>query len=159
MRITSPAFSEGSAIPKRHTGFGEDLSPEIRIDGLPESAASVAVLLEDLDVPFAGSLPHWIIWNILPTAVIPEGIPFGETLTAEAGDCLAGAVQGAAWGKHLYRGPKQPFFINKAHRYRFTVYALDKRLSLPASEGKNGFLSAAEGSIIDKAELTGVYKP
>lgn len=80
--IKSPSFTEGGTIPKKHTGFGEDISPEFRIEGINENTQSLAIILDDLDVPFSGELCHWIIWNILKTDFIPENIEYGAQVKA-----------------------------------------------------------------------------
>ena len=36
LAITSPAFKDGEYIPKKYTGRGEDISPELNIDSRPE---------------------------------------------------------------------------------------------------------------------------
>ena len=106
MIVTSVGFGNNEMIPKQHTGFGEDLSPELVLKGIPEETVSIAIIMDDLDVPFVREFPHWIIWNIPPIAVIPREIPKGCTMN----DPIC-AVQGKAWGRHVYRGPKQPSFI------------------------------------------------
>jgi len=42
MKPFSPASENNGAIPRRHTGFGEDLSPELRVSGIPAAAVSLA---------------------------------------------------------------------------------------------------------------------
>ena len=152
LNLSCPSFSQSGEIPKRHTGFGEDVSPRIDISGLSCEVKTLAVIMDDLDVPFFGELNHWIIWNIPPTEVIPENIPYGA-------DCPNGAKQGTAYGKNRYRGSKQPPFIKNAHRYRFCVYALDCALELPVSSRKDDLQQAMSGHILQSGELIGWYKP
>ena len=153
MTVTSPAFEDNGRIPRKHTGFGEDISPELSLNDVPEKTVSYAVILDDLDVPFRKSFNHWIIWNIPVTDVIPEGLPQGAVIREPIPAC-----QGMAWGKHRYRGPKQPFFIKKEHRYLFTVYALDRRLELPGTSGKKELIDAMRGHVLAEASITGRYK-
>lgn len=154
MIVTSLGFGNNEMIPKQHTGFGEDISPELILKDIPEGTVSIAIVMDDLDVPFAREFPHWIIWNIPPIAVIPQGIPKGDTIN----DPIR-AVQGKAWGRHVYRGPKQPPFIHKAHRYRFSVFAIDRMLDLSPGANKGQLLQAMSGHVIEKAELVGIYDP
>ncbi len=151
--LTSPAFSEGGAIPAKHTGFGADLSPELRLEGLTPEAVSLAVLMDDLDIPFCPAYSHWLVWNLPPAETIPEGVPFGAELPA-----LGDAVQGVGYGKHRYRGPLPPFFEPRRHRYRFTVLALDARLELPPESRRRDLMRAAEGHILQQAQLTGYFR-
>lgn len=97
--IRCPSFSENGEIPKKHTGFGEDISPEFSIRGLLDEVKTLAVIMDDLDVPFTKEYNHWIIWNINSETVIAENIPYGA-------ECPNGARQGLAYGKNRYRGPK-----------------------------------------------------
>ena len=155
MTVNSPAFKNNDPIPKQYTGFGEDVSPELVLDDVPNEAASIAIVLDDLDVPFTKEFTHWIIWNISPlTRIIPKAIPKGEVT-----DFPIRAIQGNAWGRHVYRGPKQPPFIRKAHRYRFSVYALDTVLDISPDSDKNMLSQALSDHVIAEAELIGIYDP
>lgn len=145
MIIKSRAFMNGF-IPTKHTGFGDDISPELTIIDAPDETISFAIVLDDLDVPLRKSFNHWIVWNIPKTEVIPEGLS------------EINAIQGIAWGKNRYRGPKQPFFIKKEHRYVFTVYALDCMLNISEKSNKKALLSAMNGHILTDATLIGKYK-
>lgn len=149
----SSVFAPNGEIPLRHTGFGEDLSPELRLEGLCREAKSLAVLMDDLDVPFCERYNHWLIWNLPVQSIIPEGIPHGEKLPE-----LGNARQGIAYGKHCYRGPFPPFFIRRMHRYLIEVYALDALLELPATAQKNDLLRAMQGHILQQGCLEGNYQ-
>lgn len=153
MIVSSTAFENNGMIPQKHTGFGDDLSPELIITDVPKDAVSLAIILEDLDVPFRKAFTHWIIWNIPVTDVIPEGLPCGSMICEPISAC-----QGVAWGKHRYRGPKQPFFIRKEHRYVFTVYALDYRLDISEQSRKKDLIDAMQGHIEAEARLIGRYQ-
>ena len=152
LHVTCPAFGKDGLIPKRHTGFGEDISPRFSIDGLQDEVKTLAIIMDDLDVPFSGALNHWLIWNLPPENTIAEDIPYGA-------ECPNGARQGLAYGKNRYRGPKQPPFIKKAHRYRFCVYGLDCALELPAASRKKDLMQAMSGHILQSGEITGWYQP
>ncbi len=152
LSITCPSFGQDGQIPKKHTGFGEDVSPEFCIEGLSPDAVSLSVVMDDLDIPVLGELCHWLIWNIPVSGSIAENIPHGAALPD-------GSRQGVGYGKHGYRGPKQPPFIKKEHRYRFTVYGLDCLLQLSPDAKKPGLLKAMDGHVMQTGELIGRYKP
>ena len=164
MIIRSKSFENDGTIPLKHTGFGEDLSPELTISDAPYDAVSFAVILDDLDVPFTKTFTHWIVWNIPGTKVIPEGLSKGTVIIPEGlpyGAVISepiDACQGMAWGKHRYRGPKQPVFIRNEHRYVFTVYALDCRLDIPEASGKDDLIDAMRGHILAEANIIGKFK-
>lgn len=153
LRLTSPAFQDGGAIPKRYTGFGEDLSPALCLSGLCDTAVSVALVLEDLDVPLCKTYCHWLIWNLPPMAEIPEGIPHGQIVLS-----LGKAVQGVGYGSHCYRGPYPPPFLRKAHRYVFRAYALDCLLDLPPAAQRRALMKAMSGHILQEASLLGTFR-
>ena len=80
MIVRSNSFENNAMIPKKHTGFGEDLSPELILSDIPKEAVSLAIILDDLDVPWKRDYNHWIAWNIPNTEIIPEGLPKGAKL-------------------------------------------------------------------------------
>lgn len=153
MKVSSKSFENNELIPKKHTGFGEDLSPEFQISDVPEGTVSLAVIMDDLDVPWTKNYNHWIVWNIPNTEIIPEGLPKGTEISEPIKAC-----QGIGWGKNGYRGPKPPFFLKKAHRYVFYIYALDTELALSVKSKKKALLDAMKGHVLDRATLTGLYK-
>lgn len=154
MRLTSKAFENLNNMPVRYTGFGEDVSPELQIEDIPEETVSMAIIMDDLDVPVVNTFTHWIAWNIPPVSKIPEAIPRGEQITEPIP-----MVQGVAWGKHVYRGPKQPPFLRKPHRYRFTVYALSSMLDIPVSSNKAQLKEGIDRYLLEQAELSMTFCP
>lgn len=153
MIVTSKAFENNERIPLKHTGFGEDVSPELTIRGIPDRTISLTIILDDLDVPWTREFTHWIAWNIPKTDVIPEGLPKGAEIREPIHAC-----QGIAWGKNGYRGPKQPFFIRNEHRYAFKVYALDCLLELSRDANKKKLLNAMKGHVLAEAKIIGTYQ-
>jgi len=149
LTVTSSAFENLGAIPDKHTGHGEDISPDLQLSELMESAVSIAIIMDDLDVPWKSNYTHWVIWNIPAVTYIPEGISHGEAVLE-----LYGAVQGVAYGHNRYRGPMPPF---GTHRYQFHVFVLDTTLDLDSSCGKSDLLDAIEGHILQYGTLTGWY--
>lgn len=151
--ITSPSFVNNGPMPKRHTGFGPDESPAFQISGLSEAVVSIAVVMDDLDIPLIRAYNHWLIWNLPAAAEVPGNIPAGVEAPA-----LGGAVQGHGYGKHRYRGPKQPVFVRNTHRYVFRFYALDCRLRLASTARRRDLLAAMEGHILQQGSITGTYR-
>ncbi len=149
--ISSSDFENEGWMKDKNAGYGEDVSPELRIDGLPSGAKSLVITLDDLGHPIQPGFNHWIAWNITPVNVVPESIPRGAII-----DLPIHVEQGMAYGKHCYRGPKPPFNWN--HRYVFTVYALDCFLELSENSDKEKVLAAAGGHILAQGELFGRYQ-
>lgn len=143
MELSSPAFKDGEMIPRKFTCDGENISPALAWSGVPEDAASVALLVEDPDAP-RGTFTHWIYHEIPATQnELPEG-------------GLPGARQGQNdFRRPGYGGPCPP--PGAAHRYVFRLYALDVHPALDPGAGRQDFLNAIQGHILAQAELTGRY--
>jgi len=143
LSISSPAFENGRPIPPRFTADGIDVSPELRIDGLPVGTASLALIMDDPDAPM-GTWVHWVVWNIpADTAAIEEG--------SEPGGSTGGRN---SWGRTGYGGPAPP---SGTHRYFFKLFALDNVLDLPPTADKAALEGAMEGHVLATAELMGTY--
>ena len=149
--ITSSKFGNNGWIPDYCSGYGEDKSPDIRVDGIPDGTQSFAVIMDDLDHPVFKEFNHWVAWNIPCLDVIPGELPRGGAI-----DSPIHAEQGVGYGKHVYRGPKPPF--NGKHRYRITVFALDDLMKLNPNSRKKDLLKAIDGHVLAKGELLGVYQ-
>jgi Raf kinase inhibitor-like YbhB/YbcL family protein len=149
--LTSPAFTEEESIPLECSARGADVSPELHLHGLCEGAVSLAVTMDDASHPLFPNYNHWVIWNIPAQEVIPPGIPRGASVPA-----LGGAIQGVAYGRHRYKGPKPPLRAN--HTYVFTVYALDCTIPLGPENRRESLKRAMNGHILQSAILTGKFQ-
>ena len=141
LKITSTAFEEEAMIPSRFTCEGENISPALAIENLPEGARSLAIIMEDPDAP-NGTFDHWLIWNLPIKNKIEENTKAG----------VAGAN---GFGKNGYGGPCPP---SGTHRYFFRVYALDRELDLTAGASKELLLEAIDDHIMAMGELMRKYK-
>ncbi len=148
--LTSTAFRDGAAIPVKHTCDGVDTSPQLAWSGGPAGTRSFALIADDPDAP-AGSWVHWVVYN-LPAAVaeLPENVAKVEALD------LGGARQGRNdFRRPGYGGPCPP--PGPAHRYFFTLYALDVPLTLKAGAQSKDVKTAMEGHVLGSAQLMGTY--
>ena len=151
--LTSPAFNNGEVIPSKYTCDGEDVSPELRIAGGPDGTKSLALLMDDPDVPRVlredGTFDHWVLFNIPPeTGVIAEG----------AGSGSVGVKGNNTRGATAYTGPcPPPQYEPKEHRYFFSLYALDSMLALAEGASKEAVKATMKGHLLAKAELMGRY--
>ncbi|XP_078435891.1 PEBP (phosphatidylethanolamine-binding protein) family protein [Wolffia australiana] len=156
-RLVSPAFHDGQRIPRKYTGELHDLSPPLEFYGVPGGAASLALVVEDVDAPTPESrlVPwtHWVVVNIAPAA---KGFAEGFSGRTEHGDRdHDGAVEGLNdWKQPGWRGPKAP---TSGHRYRFRLFALDCVLHLGHKVTKDKLLDAIDGHVIAEADLTGIF--
>ena len=85
MKLTSTAFADGEKLPKEFAKMGANRIPPLKIEGVPNGAKSLALIMHDPDAPCAGGFYHWTLWNIPPetTAIgdgaVPRGAVEGKT--------------------------------------------------------------------------------
>ena len=143
MKIINPAFEDGGTIPERFSKNGQNVSPELRIQGTPAEAKSLALIVDDPDAP-VGLFTHWLVWNIDP-----------QITDIAEGSAPAGAVQGKNdFGEIGYGGPQQP---SGTHRYYFKVFALDRTLDLKTGAKRKEVDAAMKGHVITQGQLMGRY--
>lgn len=149
IKVTSKSFKEGEMIPAKFTCDGDDISPDIAWDKIPEGTKSFAIIADDPDAPHK-TWVHWVIFNISPDKKeLLEHMSSNESL-------LNGAKQGVNdFGKTGYNGPCPP--PGNPHRYYFKVYALDSVLQLGPRAQKPDLVKAMEGHVIGHGELMGKY--
>jgi Raf kinase inhibitor-like YbhB/YbcL family protein len=149
LRITSSAFEEGALIPPKYTCDGENVSPPLKWETVPEGTKSIALISDDPDAPM-GTWVHWVLFNVPgETKELAENVPPDKTLTN-------GASQGTNdFRKIGYGGPCPP---GGTHRYFFRIYALDAQIDLPAGATKPELLKAIQGHILGQGQLMGKYK-
>ncbi len=154
MNIESDAFSDGSLIPVRYTGDGDDISPGLSFTGIPAGARELALIVDDPDAPRAEPWVHWVIYK-MPASV--AGLPEGVAPSGGAAPPV-GTVQGPNdFGEEEYGGPAPPVG-HGVHHYHFRLYALDADLDLPVGLGKSQLLEAIEGHVLATAEFVGTYE-
>jgi len=139
--VKSPAFENNKLIPSKYTCDGEDVSPPLTIDNIPEKTQCLALVIEDHDAP-AGLWVHWVVWNIPPTNAIKENsVPGTEGLNTNK--------------KRSYHGPCPP---SGTHRYFFKVYALDTKLNISGLTEKEVLENAMQSHVVAQGELIGLYR-
>jgi len=157
IEISSTAFAEGEPIPKKYTGEGEDVSPPLAWDKLPEGTRQLALICDDPDAPTPEPWVHWVIYKIPADA---GGLAEGVAQDAEPAD-PAGACQGKnSWtdGQTIgYRGPMPPPG-HGTHRYFFKLYALDEPLAIGPGVDKQTLLEKMSGHVIGRGQLMGTYE-
>ncbi len=151
--LKSEAFADGGEIGIKYTCEGDNVSPDLYWQGLPESTQSLVLIVDDPDAPDPAAprmvWDHWILYNLPPTM---GGLPEG----GDPADLPPGCGQGInSWGRTGYGGPCPPI---GRHRYFHRLYALDTRL--PEELGtptKDDLLLAMEDHILARTELVGTY--
>jgi phosphatidylethanolamine-binding protein (PEBP) family uncharacterized protein len=51
MTLSSPAFQQNGRIPSKYTCEGEDVSPPLAWEGVPDGAKSLVLIIDDPDAP------------------------------------------------------------------------------------------------------------
>lgn len=143
MKIRSSAFDDNQKIPSIYTCDGNNINPPLQISEVPDNAESLALIMDDPDAP-NGTFLHWMMWNIPPDLVEiaendwPEGADQGENGAGELG----------------YLGACPPSGI---HHYHFKLFALNIKLDATSNITKSELEKEIDGSLIEKAELVGIY--
>jgi Raf kinase inhibitor-like YbhB/YbcL family protein len=141
--VTAPAFQAGGDIPPKFTCNGTNVNPALKINGVPNAAKSLALIVDDPDAP-RGLFTHWIVWNIDP-----------KTTDIAENSAPAGGIQGTNdFGKRNYGGPCPP---SGTHRYFFKVFALDTKLDLKPSARRAELDAAMRGHTLAQGELMARY--
>ncbi len=148
LTIESSAFSTGEEIPKKYGYKNDNVSPPIKIRGVPSGTKSLALIMEDPDAMKAvGKVwVHWVIWNIDPTI-----------LEISEGSLPSGSIEGKTDFDEIgYGGPAPP---DKRHTYIFKLFALKTKLDLKKGSSKAQLENAMNGKILDQAILKGTFAP
>lgn len=147
--LRSPAFEPWKSIPTKYTLDGDNISPPLMWNGVPEGTKSLALIVDDPDAP-TGTWVHWVLYNLPGNiSVLPEGIPPQETIEH-------GAFQGVNDFKEVgFGGPSPP--PGEMHRYFFKLYALDFKVNLSPGATKEALVKSLVGHIMDCTELIGRY--
>ena len=141
LSVSSSAFENNKLIPSKYTCDGEDVNPPLTIEGVPDGAKSLVLIVDDPDAPM-GTFDHWVVWNIPPTSKIEE-------------NAVPGTEGVNDFRKRSYGGPCPPY---GTHRYFFKVYALDTKLDLSPNSRKKDVEKAMQGHVLAKGELIGLYR-
>jgi Raf kinase inhibitor-like YbhB/YbcL family protein len=154
MRLTSPAFDDQGLMPRQFAAEGGNVSPPLSWDGLPAGTKSLALMVEDIDIPLPKFLMRtWVHWVVSDIPAGSPGLP--EGIARDAG-VPGGGVQGRT--SYLRPGWGGPAPIRGEHRYVFRLFALDCILGLPARKARKAALVARmEGHVLARAELVGKY--
>ncbi len=145
IRVTSPAFADGAAIPARYSCHGANIPPALGWTGVPRGAVALALVLDDPDA-VGGLYIHWVVTDIPPTT----------TGTAEGAAPAGGQVGANSGGNRAYLGPCPPRGSG-VHHYRFTLYVLPGRLGLPPTAPARQAVAAITRAATGQGRLVGTF--
>ena len=150
LTLTSSAFAHNEPIPRLYTCQGRDISPPLAWSGVPATAKSLVLIVDDPDAPDPAhprmTWVHWLLYNLpVDCTALPEAV---KTLPA-------GTLEGINdWKRTGYGGPCPPI---GRHRYFFKLYALDCVLPDLRFPTKSVLEGAMQGHVIAEAQLIGTY--
>jgi Raf kinase inhibitor-like YbhB/YbcL family protein len=153
--VTSSSFTEGASIGLDNvfTGCGgKNVSPQLSWSGFPSGTKSFAVSCFDPDAPTGTGYWHWLTFNI----------PANVTSLAAGAGTNASAAGGKSgyndYGISSYGGPCPPKG-DGAHRYIFTVYALDVESIDGANDKTTGatLMFMMRGHLLATGAITGQF--
>ncbi|HTW84330.1 MAG TPA: YbhB/YbcL family Raf kinase inhibitor-like protein [Candidatus Sulfotelmatobacter sp.] len=137
--LRSDAFADGGPMPRSHA------SPHLAWSGAPPETQTLALVVEDVDVPFPRPFVHAVAYDIEPSTCELASGALESTRTTMGFN----GVQ-----RRAYIWPS-PIPGHGAHRYVFTLLAVDfvPRFDQPPTRGR--LLDAIAGHVVALGELTG----
>lgn len=144
MQIKSSLFQHGEPIPVKYTCLGPNINPSLLFEDVPQGTESLVLIFEDVNAT-PKPWTHWMLFNIPPT-----------TTTINEGSIPEGATEGLANNHSFgYEGPC-PKYFKGTHHYWYRLYALNKKLDLPAATEREEVEQKMQDHIIAQAELLGL---
>lgn len=151
--LTSGAFQHGADIPRKYTCQADNVSPPLSWEGVPETAQSLVLIIDDPDAPDPKAPKmtwvHWLLYNIPADCT-----GLAEDITTA--HLPAGTLEGLNdWNRTGYGGPCPPV---GRHRYFHKLYVLDAVLTNPKHPTKAKLEASMRSHVIAQAELVGTYQ-
>jgi Raf kinase inhibitor-like YbhB/YbcL family protein len=154
LRVNSPAFANGKAIPKKYTVDGANVSPPLAWGEGPTQTKGFVLIVEDPDVRGKEPFVHWIVYAIPATQTsLSEGASSVTVQQASLGTAKEGKN---SKGLMSYVGPEPA--PGKPHHYVFQVFAVDAPLDLAAGATKKQVLEEMKGHVLTQGEVVGTYQ-
>lgn len=152
LELRSASFS-GDTIPNAYSSCDgqRNVSPQLSWSAPPEGTQSFALVVIDRDSPLGWNFVHWVLYDLpADKRELPEAIAKQEQLPD-------GSRQGRnGYDKTGYVGPCPPG--HSAHRYVFTLFALDTKLNLPSGASKKQVMKGIKGHVLASGELIGKFQ-
>ena len=151
--VASLAFADHAPLPANCTADGDGRSPPLHWTGVPASATSVVLIVEDADSP----TPHPLV-HAIAIGLAPEDGSLRQGALDSDDDAPAEARLGR--NSYLQHGwlPPDPPPGHGAHRYAFQVFALADGQALPEAPGRDALMEALQARAIASGLLIGTYE-
>lgn len=154
INLKSPVFLNQEEIPKKYTQEGENLSPPLEWNNVPNKTKEIVIICDDSDIENPVPWVHWVLYGISPKLKkIPTGIKKKKNVLLKGSSF--NVFQGVnSFKNNGYDGPKQ--ISNKGiHKYFFKIYAIDKTIDFDPTIGKDKILQLIRGHVLSYAEIIG----
>src|SRR5258708_2777783 len=154
IQLTSPAFAPGTPIPVRYAGkgVGQNISPALAWENLPEGAVELVLVMEDPDAPLRQPFVH-----LVATAIPPQLSGFPEGALSDGAAALGVRLGRGSFNRSGYTGPRA-LPGHGPHRYLFELFALNRRLDFPAPPTRAQLMQALHGAVIGRGQLEGIFE-
>lgn len=151
--LRSLAFADHMPIPERYTADGAGTSPPLQWTGVPTSAATLALIVEDADSPTPHPLVHAIVVHILAgDGNLEEGAMNRDDEQATGFTVGRNSYLQTAWL------PPDPPPGHGTHRYAFQLFALGPDAELSRTPGRDELIQALLDHGIASGCLIGTYE-
>ena len=153
LQVASLAFADHAPIPARYTADGEGVSPPLQWSGVPATAASLVLIVEDADAPMPHPLVHAIAVDLPPRdSSLPEGAITGSGGKADEVHEGRNSYLMAGWL------PPDPPPGHGQHRYAFQLFALGAGEPFDGTPGRDEVVAAVRERGLASGCLIGTYE-
>jgi Raf kinase inhibitor-like YbhB/YbcL family protein len=142
LRVSSPAFIDGSRLPPRYTCDGAGEEPPVQAGTVPASTRELVLVVSDPDAP-GGTYVHVTRYGLSPRGdgSVDHGGSEGRNSAGETG-----------WT------PPCPPKGDNAHRYVWSVYALRDPSALDAGAKPGEVAEALRQDVLASGTITARYR-
>lgn len=138
LRVSSPAFTDGSRLPERYTCDGAGEEPQVQAGTAPPSARELVLVVSDPDAP-GGTYVHLTRYGLSPRGFV-EGGQEGRNSAGDTG----------------WTAPCPPEGDNP-HRYVWSVYALRDPTGLEEGAKPDEVVAALGEGVLAAGTITARY--
>jgi Raf kinase inhibitor-like YbhB/YbcL family protein len=151
IEVSSLAFTDHGPLPARFTADGEGASPPLQWRGVPESATSLALIVEDADSPTPEPLVHAIAVNLDSRS---NDLAEGELREVDESPLNLGRN---SYLRETWLPPDPPPG-HGVHRYAFQLFALTGDTQFSKAPGRDELMQALLERAIASGCLIGTYE-